>query len=77
MKPTIVPASLRYGICEKKPLRNFPEGEISIQMGNREFVTASVKSEGGIRRFYVKEVEGYWEPFAELPDYNQSIKGNG
>lgn len=54
-----------FGVHDKKPLRRFPEGRVKIVMRNDDFMIAFVKASNGIRKFYVKEVDGFYEPYCE------------
>lgn len=51
---------------EVKTLRNWPEGRIRLRLRNEEFAQAFVKTAHGIRRFYIAEVDGFWEPGPEI-----------
>ena len=54
-----------FGEVVMRPLKGFPDGEITIIRGNAEFVKASVTKNGKTRIFYVKEENGYWMPSHE------------
>jgi hypothetical protein len=56
---------ITYGLEDAKPLRGFPSGLIRIRQRADNFTRAFVKTESGIRHFYVEEVEGFWQPCFE------------
>jgi hypothetical protein len=57
--------NLVFSITDAKPPRGFPEGKLRFKLRINEFAQAFVKTDTGIRRFYVEEVDGFWEPFLE------------
>ena len=61
----ITPSNLQYGIVDPLPLRGFPSGKARTRMRRRSLVCVFVKTEDSVRWFYVKEVDGFWEPFCE------------
>jgi len=64
-----------WGMQEIKPLRGFPKGRVKIVMRQDDFVTAFVKTSDSIRKFYVKEVDGFFEPFSEvIANYREGTK---
>jgi hypothetical protein len=70
----IIGTTALFGIQGKKPLRGFPEGRVKIVIRPSDFVTAFVKTKSGIRKFYVKEVDGFYEPCLEaMANYKETV----
>lgn len=62
-----------FGIQEKKPLRGFPKGRAKLVMRPSDFVVVFIKTGNGIRKFYVKEVDGFYEPCIEtMANYREA-----
>lgn len=57
--------SVRFGVQEPKPLKNFPPGKVRLRMRNNDFVHAYVKTSSSIRHFLVDEIDGFWVPILE------------
>ena len=57
---------LVFGITEIKPLSGFPEGRVKIKMRHNNAATAHIKTDNGIRQFFVVEEDGKWTPGPEL-----------
>lgn len=57
--------SLVFGLRLPLPMRGFPEGKIRLRARITDFLKARVRTECGIREYYVREVDGYWEPAVE------------
>jgi hypothetical protein len=50
-----------FGVAEPLPLKGFPEGKkIRLRVRDNQFALARVRTDDGIREFYVKEEEGFW-----------------
>jgi hypothetical protein len=56
-----------------KPFTGFPKGRMRIRMRPNKFATAYVKTETGLRAFYIKEENGIISPYMETAA-NQAIK---
>ena len=54
-----------FGVKAPLPLKGFPQGRIRLRIRNTGFAQAFVKSESGIRHFYISEKEGFWTPIYE------------
>jgi hypothetical protein len=65
-----------FGSAEPLPLKGFPEGSIRLRIRNNQFALARVRTDDGIREFYIKEEEGFWvrsiEKGRNLTPANQS-----
>ncbi len=60
------PGPLVFGVVEPKPLRDFPPGRARIRIRTQDWATVFIRPpEGGVRRFYVSEVNGAWVPALE------------
>ena len=57
--------SLVHGVGDHLPLKGFPDGRVKIVQRNNDFVKAYVKTDTGIRQFYVSEKDGFWVPMFE------------
>ena len=55
-----------FSLAKPLPLSGFPEGKIRLRIRPDEYVLARVKTEDGIREFYVEEKGGFWVPFKEV-----------
>jgi hypothetical protein len=53
------------GIKEPLPAKGFPAGRLRWRIRSDDFVLARVKTDRGIREFYVKESKGHWVPSFE------------
>ena len=54
------------GITERLELRGFPAGKKRIRMRAGRAVVIFVRPpEGGVREFYIKELDGVWVPAIE------------
>lgn len=69
-----VGAKIVFGSKPPLPMRGFPEGKIRVRARNTDFLRVRVRTECGIREYYVKEVDGYWEPAIET-GFNSSNVG--
>jgi hypothetical protein len=49
-----------FGVTEPLPLKGFPEGSIRLRIRDNQFALARVRTDDGIREFYVKEEKGFW-----------------
>jgi hypothetical protein len=56
---------IAYGLKPPLPMRGFPAGRVRIRARNDEFVLVRVRTTEGIREYYVREVDGFWEPAFE------------
>lgn len=55
-----------YGVVPELPLSGFPEGRIKIRMRPNNFARAHVFSKTGVREFFVRIVDGTWQPSVEI-----------
>ncbi len=62
-----------FGIVEHLPLRGFIEGEKKVIMSSDDFVQVHIQTQFGIRKFYAKEVEGFFEPHSEVGQRKESV----
>jgi len=56
---------IAYGSKPPLPMRGFPAGRVRIRARNDDFVLVRVRTTDGIHEYYVREVDGFWEPAFE------------
>jgi hypothetical protein len=56
----IIGKKMAMGLDEPKPLKGFPSGKIRIRQRQTDMVTVCVKTEDGIREFFVEDKDGFW-----------------
>lgn len=56
---------LHFGVRPELPLRGFPAGRVRIRQRNTAYPEAFVKTDTGIRRYWIAESDGHWVPFCE------------
>ena len=53
--------SFIFGVHDPLPLRGFPPGNARIRQRSTQYVEVFIRPpDGGVRRFFVKEVDGAW-----------------
>lgn len=55
-----------FGIVEPLPMEGFPPGKIRIRMRAKDIARAFVRTQDGIRGFYIKQENGKWKPGPEF-----------
>lgn len=63
---TIQKTNVVFGIPDEiKPLEGFPAGRVRLRLRSKEFAIAFVKTNCGIRSFFLVEKEDKWRPYIE------------
>ena len=62
-----------WGVQPPLPLKGFPSGRVRIRQRNTDFVQAFVKTETGVRHFYVAKKDNFWIPKFEQASNNREV----
>ena len=63
MSPQLqTPGNYVFGVKDRLPMKGWPAGRARIRMRGGAFVQCFVKTETGIRKFWILEKDGCWIP---------------